>query len=559
MKQILVLQNQRIGDTLQTTPLLVGLREKHRPCRITLVTNNLFADLNLRGLVDEVVSFDQNGLFEALNDERTSIVNKFDHVREFVETFRRNRFDLVIDVPADRNMHLLASALRSVVEIRGVTLSPTRGWRYSHEEVMLLYTVGLCREVNRFNLVDLQNLLAAVQPLEKKLHLPLRPEAEQSARRLLVEEGVDPEGSFIVALQAGASEERKRWGDTNFARLARILVQRLGARVLLCGSPAEADSGRRIAAEAGVPLVPAVGRTSVAELAALIRHCAALVTNDTGTMHVAAAVGTPVVDVSTGPVNFRETGPYAAGSFVVEGDIACSPCNFNALCHHYGCREMITPEMIFSLVATIRSGEDPSRLPARDFRGAKVHRAVFNDVGRLEFYPLFRYPVSLFQFLSFFYAHTWEVFYKLRAQPRAVSEVIAEIGRWHDLDASSKDLRQQVPGAVEELRHVESELKRGEKILRPLLGTCHPTNGGGDSIEAISEFQSLYKQLTSYGCTRPAVRHFTAFLELAVESQGGSEPAAAIARICDSLRFLRRQVEFLAGQLEESVVALSVA
>lgn len=543
MKQILVLQNQRIGDTLQTTPLLCGLREKYDPCRITIVTNRLYADLNLGSLADEIINFDQNGLCETLQDPNLSIARKYDYARGFLDPLCTRRFDLVIDVPADTNMHLLASALRNAGNVRGVTLSPGRSWSYSHPEVMLLYTIGLCREVNRFNLVDLHNLLAGVRPSEQKLRLPLDQDAESYAAGFWAENGIDPQKDVVVALQAGASEERKRWGEVNFAQLARMLVERLGARALLCGSSEEQSLGARIAREAGVPVVSAIGKTGISQLASMIRGCRLLVTNDTGTMHIAAAVGTPVIDISTGPVFFRETGPYAEGSIVVESDIGCSPCNFNAVCRHYACRESIKPEMLLRLAEMLLYKENAAFLSAQDFQGVRIHRATFNDVGRLDFKPLFRYPMSLFQFLGFFYAHTWEVFYGMRPSPKTAAAILAEIAEMHDIEKSWPFIFSGLKESAQDLRHVEEQLCVGEKNLCPARAS-------------VEEFEKIYNELSFFGATRPSVRHFTTLLSLALESQSGVDPLAALNKIRDSVRFLARQVQFLRRQLVEAAQLL---
>jgi ADP-heptose:LPS heptosyltransferase len=372
VKEILVLQNQRIGDTLQTTPLLAGLREKHAPCRITLVANRLFADLRLQGLVDETIVLDQNALCRAFKDRTRSLAAGFEEARAFLAPLAAHEWDLVIDVPADPVMHLVASNLPRARAVRGATLGPARRLAYSHPEVMLLYTIGLCREVNRFNLVDLQNLLAGVRPREPRLELPVDPASEAAADRLLSDGGIDPGGELVIALQAGASEERKRWGEERFTALARAAAERLGARVVVCGSAAEREMAERIGSAAGARALVAAGRTTVAELGALLRRCRALVTHATGTMHVAAAVGTRVIDLSVGPVSFRETGPYQEGSLVFEGEIECAPCNFNAVCHHYSCRDHITPEMVLRTLQAVRDGAEWSTLDPSAFRGVRL-------------------------------------------------------------------------------------------------------------------------------------------------------------------------------------------
>jgi ADP-heptose:LPS heptosyltransferase len=556
MKNILVLQNYRIGDTLQTTPLLVGLREKYDPCHIKILANKMFADLDLGDLVDEVIYFDQNGLYRMLQDPRSSIIHKYDQARAFLDLLRKRHFDLVIDVPADTYMHLIASALDAPGEVKGVTLSPMRAWTYSHPEVMLFYTIGLCREVNRFNLVDLHNLLAGVRPSEKRLHLPVSRDAEEFAAGFLVQNGVAPGKDFIVALQPGASEERKRWGDSHFADLARMLVQRMGAKILICGSASEQASADKICEEARVPLISAVGKTRINQLAALVGKCNMLVTNDTGTLHIAAAVGTPVLDISTGPVNFRETGPYKAGGLVIEGNLKCSPCNFNAQCHHYACREAIKPDMVFRIVEMIRSGKDASSLSEADFKGTLLHVAEFNDVGRLDFSPVFRYPTSLHGFLSFFYAHTWEVFYGLRMQPKSASELVSQIENLHDLSRTWDGIADQVRQCMDDFRYLETELDSACNVFASLRHSCRKPDLQCAQLQAVEEFQVIYQSLLSFGRTRPAIRHFTSFLELAVESQGGSEPAVAIKKIEDLVQFAAGQVRFLRAQLIEATQLL---
>jgi len=186
----------------------------------------------------------------------------------------------------------------------------------------------------------------------------------------------------LLALQLGASDERKRWTPEQFAAMASRLPDHAG-RIVLVGSAAERSLGARAAAGLSRPHLNAIGETSVVELAALLRRCRLLVTNDTGTMHVATAVGTRVLDLSTGPVFVHETGPYAVGSLAVEPSMSCFPCAAGATCHHLTCRDDFTPDDIASLVMfAIEGGELPR--PSR----AKVLQATRALSGRLEFRPL---------------------------------------------------------------------------------------------------------------------------------------------------------------------------
>src|SRR5262249_59320215 len=135
------------------------------------------------------------------------------------------------------------------------------------------------------------SLCAGVRPAAPRLHMAPTAAGEAFAEQFLAEHGVS-DADFLVALQPGASEERKRWRPERFAELADALTERFGARVLICGSAAEKALGRQVIGRAKHPVIDGVGKTTLAGLASLLRRCALLVTNDTGTMHLATAVGT---------------------------------------------------------------------------------------------------------------------------------------------------------------------------------------------------------------------------------------------------------------------------
>lgn len=134
-------------------------------------------------------------------------------------------------------------------------------------------------------------------------------------------------GRPVVAFEpGGAYGVAKRWDEARYAELARRLVGAGRADVALVGTADAAPLHARIAALAGVPLLPAAGATDLVQLAALLRRCALLVTNDTGPMHLAAAVGTPILALfgSTDPA---VCGPRGRGPVhVVYERVPCSPC-----------------------------------------------------------------------------------------------------------------------------------------------------------------------------------------------------------------------------------------
>ena len=137
---------------------------------------------------------------------------------------------------------------------------------------------------------------------------------------LLAREGV---AGPLAVLVPGTIWPTKHWPVEGFAQVARHLVG-TGRAVALAGSPAERDRCRAVAA-----LCPEArdlsGQTTLSELAALIRRAAVCVTNDSGSMHLAVALGRPVVSVF-GPTDPVWIGPYGRPDAIVKVDLSCAPC-----------------------------------------------------------------------------------------------------------------------------------------------------------------------------------------------------------------------------------------
>jgi len=149
----------------------------------------------------------------------------------------------------------------------------------------------------------------------------------------------------------------KQWPLERYRELIeRILEERIEARVVLFGSPAEKEMIEELAGGLGSRVTVAAGQTTVKQVAALIEKCNMLVCNDSGLMHVAVAVGTPVVAIY-GPTDIRRTAPLGAEHTVIRHELPCSPC-FRLegdeqihLCPHHDCLMTITTDEVFQAAA----------------------------------------------------------------------------------------------------------------------------------------------------------------------------------------------------------------
>ncbi|RKY01274.1 hypothetical protein DRP77_09930 [Candidatus Poribacteria bacterium] len=154
----------------------------------------------------------------------------------------------------------------------------------------------------------------------------LRDEEIKSARTLLRERGVDPEG-MIVGIHPGGGWPYKLWGAEGFARLAEMFAAELGARVLLFCGPGEEELAERVESLSSAGVIRFEG-LPLRTVAALISLCSLYVGNDTGTTHLAAAVGTPTVAIF-GPTDHIRSGPYGEHTALVlpRLRLKCMPCH----------------------------------------------------------------------------------------------------------------------------------------------------------------------------------------------------------------------------------------
>ncbi|MDQ6734621.1 MAG: glycosyltransferase family 9 protein [Nitrospirota bacterium] len=350
-KQVLIINVTRMGDLVQTIPLLGRLAHEWPGVQIDLIIDKTFAPMaRLLPGIRHVLAYDFQ---ELINDTRTmakDVVALYREVSSWARPFVETRYDRVINLTFNRRSGLLAAYI-GASDIRGVTTA--------HDGVSVLhnpwfnYFVDMHehRRFNRFNLVDIYALGGSGAGPHAALRLGITEEATDWAHRFLhTREGEPP----AIAVQIGASEAIKAWRPEYFGRTMAGLSKHTGAKFVLIGSKGEAEAVKQALqayrAANGVALVfDAVGHTDLPKLAALLAQCRLLLTNDTGPMHVAVGVGTPVIDLSVGHVDFNETGPYGPGHWIVQPDLACAPCGFDQVCPHHACKDRLIPEEVSAL------------------------------------------------------------------------------------------------------------------------------------------------------------------------------------------------------------------
>ncbi len=176
--------------------------------------------------------------------------------------------------------------------------------------------------------------------------LSVTPEEKAAAECRLDEAGRDRARPLVILNPGAAYGPAKRWPAERFAALGRLFQSRAGADILIVGSAGEKDIAAAVASGLERPALNFAGRTSLRELVALIGQGRLFVTNDTGPMHIADALGTPILAIF-GPTEPLATGPVRARAAVLKTEVPCWPCLYRKCPYDHRCMTGIGPEEAF--------------------------------------------------------------------------------------------------------------------------------------------------------------------------------------------------------------------
>ncbi|VAX22555.1 heptosyltransferase family protein, partial [hydrothermal vent metagenome] len=237
-----------------------------------------------------------------------------------------------------------------------------------------------------------------------KVRLNLAPDSEsvESAQSYFETKGVAP-GDLLIGIQAGASREDRRWSPASFAVVADRLAQEKGAKIVLFGAASEKKLGDEVEAAMSEKAINLIGATDLEQLTLWIKRVNLLITNDTGTMHISAALGTPIVALFFVHARAEETGPYCEGAVVLQADIDCSPCSHQTVCGHLSCLKYITANDV--IAACNMALDRAEKTPDDDslFRRVKVYVSGFGRDGFIDFRPLKREQLDKPEMFAYLY------------------------------------------------------------------------------------------------------------------------------------------------------------
>lgn len=336
-QRIALIKPSALGDIVHSLPVLSALRRRYPEAIITWVVNKSYEPL-LIGHPDlnATLAWDRGAARKGWMRGAISFAR-------FLRLLRQQRFDLVIDLQGLFRTGLMTAATRAP---RRVGLSSAReGATTFYTDVVPVPDIDTIHAVDRYWRVA-EALGAGEGP--RTFHVPV-PEIEQRWAAQLLQGYPRPWLMFGV----GARWLTKRWPPRHFATLARWAQAEHGGTVVFLGGGDETPLAQATAAELTGPVCDLTGQTTLPQLAALLACAEVMVANDTGPLHLAAALGRPVLAPYT-CTRVRRTGPYGALGRAVESRIWCQGSLLRK-CERLECMDELTPDRLWPILHEVLS------------------------------------------------------------------------------------------------------------------------------------------------------------------------------------------------------------
>jgi lipopolysaccharide heptosyltransferase II len=311
---------------LLSTPVIKAMRYAYPNAYIAMMVSPYAKDI-VEGNphLDQVIIYDKDGKHKSWLRSAS-----------FARRLKKKKFDLALILHPTNRVHLVvffAGIRRRIGYNRKLGFLLTDAFRH-------LKQLGQKHELE-YNL-DLVRYLG-IQPEDKSMFMPLKAESEKWATDFLKAEGIK-EGDKLLALHPGASCPSKIWPQERFAQVADKLAQKHGFKVLVLAGPKDISLAQAAIKSMRTPALNLAGKTSVSQLASLLKRCALFISNDSGPVHIAAAVGTPVISIfgrSQAGLSPQRWGPLSKDGRVLHKEVGCIECRAHNCVREFACLKAI--------------------------------------------------------------------------------------------------------------------------------------------------------------------------------------------------------------------------
>jgi heptosyltransferase-2 len=336
--RILIVRTDRIGDVLLSTPVIKAMRDSYPNAYIAMMVSPFAKDIvDGNPYLDEVIIYDKGAKHKSW---MRSI--------KFACNLKKKRFDLSLILHPTNRVHLVtffAGIPRRIGYDRKMGILLTDRLKHTKE-------LGEKHELE-YNL-DLVRYLG-IEPKDKELFMPIKPESEEWLKELFRQEGINNHDR-LLAIHPAASCPSKIWPNERFAELADRLAQKYGFKVLVIAGPKDIALAQNVIKQMHHPTVNLAGKVSVSQLASALKRCQLFISNDSGPVHISSAIGTPVISIfgrSQKGLSPKRWGPRGQKDRIAHKTVGCVECLAHNCIRDFACLKAITVDYVLDMADSI--------------------------------------------------------------------------------------------------------------------------------------------------------------------------------------------------------------
>jgi lipopolysaccharide heptosyltransferase II len=337
-KRILIVRTDRIGDVLLSTPAIKALRERYPHAFIAMMVSPYAKDI-VEGNpnLDEVIIFDKDRAHKGW-------INSI----KFSSALKKRHFDLTLILHPTNRAHIitfLAGISKRVGYDKKLgflltdTIKHTKQLGQKHE---MEYALDLVRYLG-------------IEPADKSTFMPIKIDSQEWLKNLLLEEKINQDDK-LLAIHPGASCASKLWPVENFAYIADALIEEKGFKVFIVCSLKDKKMAENVIKHMRNSAINLAGKTSVSQLASLLKRCNLFISNDSGPVHIASSVGTPVISIfgrNQQGLSPKRWGPLGKNSQILHHKIGCVKCLAHNCVKGFACIKAVTPEEVLQAAEAV--------------------------------------------------------------------------------------------------------------------------------------------------------------------------------------------------------------
>ncbi|MDD5435630.1 MAG: glycosyltransferase family 9 protein, partial [Nitrospira sp.] len=332
----------------------------------------------------------------------------------------------------------------------------------------------------------------------------------------------------------------------------------MGIKIVILGTDIEKDIALKIKGD-NPGVIDLTGKTTFSQLAAILRRCKLLVSNDTGTAHLASAVGTRVIGLYMCHAYPIETGPYGRGHITISPTLDCYPCKWKEECaYNYKCRDYIAPRDVLSVVKWALS---PVNSLNSNLGNIQVDISIFDEDGSMSYIPLVKRPLKFDDVLRIIYKNIWNNMLNIDDNLQLPAAYIHWLREAYELE-NQEVFNKKMEDVLTVVRNMESLADKGINKIEELINRIFSSDKRDLTIiqAGMEELRNIDSLITGIGEESPEASPLSTYFIMQKGNTQGDNPVQMLrdsAEVYNSLKLNLLRFSHLSDGLIKSLFQMS--